>query len=165
MSYAHMRIADIFQQFKTDEDIQCKVKNDVNLKGITVMGTIVNVICSPSPENPRTLPFILDIDDGTGVIRVVYFNSSSIPLSSTSLPTSGLSSIWFKVIGACDLQKLLQVGHTLEVKGVPQMYSSNVEMKAFAVRQVIDPNDEIDRMFALDQWRQNCSIVQGALPD
>jgi len=160
-----MWIADIFQQFKTDEDIQCKVKNDVNLKGITVMGTIVNVICSPSPENPRTLPFILDIDDGTGVIRVVYFNSSSIPLSSTSLPTNGLSSLWFKVIGACDLQKLLQVGHTLEVKGVPQMYSSNVEMKAFAVRQVIDPNDEIDRMFALDQWRQNCSIVQGALPD
>ena len=160
-----MWIADIFQQFKTDEDIQCKVKNDVNLKGITVMGTIVNVICSPSPENPRTLPFILDIDDGTGVIRVVYFNSSSIPSSSTSLPTNGLSSLWFKVIGACDLQKLLQVGHTLEVKGVPQMYSSNVEMKAFAVRQVIDPNDEIDRMFALDQWRQNCSIVQGALPD
>ena len=160
-----MWIADIFQQFKTDEDIQCKVKNDVNLKGITVMGTIVNVICSPSPENPRTLPFIFDIDDGTGVIRVVYFNSSSIPLSSTLPPTNGLRSLWFKVIGACDLQRLLQVGHTLEVKGVPQMYSSNVEMKAFAVRQVIDPNDEIDRMFALDQWRQNCSIVQGALPD
>ena len=63
-----MWIADILQQFKTDNDIQFNVKNNVNLKGINVMGTIVNVICSVSPENPRTFLFIFDIEDGSGVI-------------------------------------------------------------------------------------------------
>ena len=66
-----MWIADILQQFKTDKDIQFNVKNNANLKGINVMGTIVNVICSVSPENPRTFPFIFDIEDGSAVIHVL----------------------------------------------------------------------------------------------
>ena len=41
MSYAHVWIEDIFQQFKTDEDMQCKIKDDVDLKGLNIMASNV----------------------------------------------------------------------------------------------------------------------------
>ena len=161
-----MWIADFFQQFKTEEDIQSKIKDDVNLKGVNIMGPIVNIICSPPTENPRNLPFIFEIDDGTSVLRVVYFNPALVPSSLTSPPAKSLfSNLLSRLNGACNLERLIQVGHTVEVKGVPQMYSGNVEVKAFQVRQVIDPNDGVDRMLALDQWRQHCPIVKGAKPE
>ena len=97
------------------------------------MGTIVNVICSVSPENPRTFPFIFDIEDGSAVIHVLWLFYLQHYCQPMVLVVYG--SKWM----------LLQAGHTLEVKGVPQMYSSSVEVKPFSVCQVIDPNDEIDR--------------------
>jgi len=39
MSYAHVWIVDIFQQFKTD--MQCKIKDDVDLKDLNIMASNV----------------------------------------------------------------------------------------------------------------------------
>ena len=41
MSYAHVWIEDIILQFKTDEDMQCKIKDDVDLKGLNIMASNV----------------------------------------------------------------------------------------------------------------------------
>ena len=39
MSYAHVWIVDILQQFKTD--MQCKIKDDVDLKDLNIMASNV----------------------------------------------------------------------------------------------------------------------------
>ena len=158
-----MWIADVLQQFKILDDIQCKVKDNVNLKGITIMGTVVHVIRSPPlSETTKNMPFIFDVDDGTGVLRVVYFSQSPIPSPNRSLNAGGelLANLLDTLIDSSDP---IHVGHTLEVKGMPQIFTTSVEVKAFAIRQVIDPNDEIDRTFALGQWRIHCPIVKGTL--
>ena len=153
--YAYLWITDILQQFRSDEDIVSKLKG--GLKGVCVMGTIINVMCAPAPletSSSRTLPFIFELDDGSAIIKVVYF-CSSLKISALSK-----SNFAMKVNDFCDIRTILQVGKTVEVKGVPQVYTSSVEIKAYEIRQVVDLNNEVDRMFVVDQWRKQCQWFQ-----
>jgi len=151
-TFAYLWIADTLRQFASEELISDKIKDGV--KGISVIGTIVNSLCSPSNEafnsNTRRLPFVFEIDDGTAVIKVVYF----CPSQPKQLADS--SNLAHKVTLFCDIRNIVKVGKTIEVKGVPQIYTENVEIKAYEVRQVLDPNDEVDRMLLVDRWRKEC---------
>jgi len=69
---AQLWVSDVFKVFKSQEDIEKKL---VKFKNISVLGTIVNVEMSPNlyeGSNDKR-PVVYQVDDGTGVIRVVYF--------------------------------------------------------------------------------------------
>lgn len=162
--YAHLWITDIVQQFQNDQDILNKIKDDV--KGICVMGTIINVMCAPSSleasTSARHLPFIFELDDGSAVIKVIFFCCSNQLPTLPAASSGSMNSLASKVNDFCDIRNIVQVGKTIEVKGVPQMYSTmtNVEIKAYEIRQVLDLNSELDRMFVVDQWRKQCQWLQ-----
>ena len=96
---------------------------------VNVMGTIVDILCCP-PQFPSRKPIIYQIDDGTGVIKIVYFPPQK------------------------ELYQAFDVGTTVDVKGTVQMFQNNAEIKAFRLRKVLDAKDEIDRMLVLDELRR-----------
>ena len=156
-TYAYLWITDIVQHFQSDQDILNKINGDV--KGICIMGTVINIMCAPSLEasNSRNLPFIFELDDGSAVIKIVFFCSNQ-----PTLPASGaMKTLASKVNDFCDIRNIVQVGKTIEVKGVPQIYlTTNVEFKAYEIRQVLDLNNELDRMVVVDRWRKQCHWFQ-----
>ena len=67
-----------------------------------------------------------------------------------------------KLRNQCLIEGPLKTGTTVQVKGVPQIdqraseiIHSTIEIKAFAVRTVNDPNDEIDRMILVDKLKRS----------
>jgi len=123
-------------------------KLGLEVKSVNLMGTIVNVLYAPYAITDETgqddsnfqrqvlnKPAIYEIDDGTGVMRVVHF-----PQKTT--------------------QKWpLEIGTAIEVRGVPQIFRENLEVKAFSVKVFEHPNDEVERMALVNQFRQT-SVFQ-----
>lgn len=114
------------------------LKLEEKIKSVCIMGTIVNILYTPfvSSDVPTTKPTVYEIDDGTGVLRVVHFPQSN------KGPKKGP----------------LEIGTTVEVRGVPQFFRDQLEVKAFSVKIVEDPNDEVERMLVVDEFRQTSSF-------
>ena len=122
-------------------------KLGLEVKSVNLMGTIVNVLYAPYAITDETgqddsnfqrqvlnKPAIYEIDDGTGVMRVVHF-----PQKTT--------------------QKWpLEIGTAIEVRGVPQIFRENLEVKAFSVKVFEHPNDEVERMAIVNQFRQTSAF-------
>ena len=122
-------------------------KLGLEVKSVNLMGTIVNVLYAPYAITDETgqdgnnfqrqvlnKPAIYEIDDGTGVMRVVHF-----PQKTT--------------------QKWpLEIGTGIEVRGVPQIFRENLEVKAFSVKVFEHPNDEVERMAIVNQFRQTSAF-------
>ena len=123
-------------------------KLGLEVKSLCLMGTIVNVVYAPyaitdevGQDNGGTFqrqvlnkPAIYEIDDGTGVMRVVHF-----PQKTT--------------------QKWpLDIGTAIEVRGVPQIFRDNLEVKAFSVKVFEHPNDEVERMAIVNYFRQTSAF-------
>ena len=109
-------------------------------KSICIMGTVVNILYSPYNLEgaPITKPNIYEIDDGTGVLRVVHW------------PTN------FKTAdGKIGGKTPFEIGTTVEVRGMTQCFREKLEIKAFSVKTVENPNDEVDRMLIVNQFRRN----------
>ena len=122
-------------------------KLGLEVKSVNLMGTIVNVLYAPYAITDETgqdgsnfqrqvlnKPAIYEIDDGTGLMRVVHF-----PQKTT--------------------QKWpLEIGTGIEVRGVPQIFRENLEVKAFSVKVFEHPNDEVERMAIVNQFRQTSAF-------
>ena len=122
-------------------------KLGLEVKSVNLMGTIVNVLYAPYAitddvdqdqgnlqRQVLNKPAIYEIDDGTGVMRVVHF-----PQKTT--------------------QKWpLEIGTGIEVRGVPQIFRENLEVKAFSVKVFEHPNDEVERMAIVNQFRQTSAF-------
>lgn len=153
-SYAQVWISDALRAFQEQEDIE----KLATFKGIGVMGTIVNIVYSPSADKNR--PHVYLVDDGTGVIRVVHFLQAKMAKQNEVynvakiVKDSGgkMSNLARKVEDTC-VVKTLEIGDTVEVKGVPQVYQGMTEIKAHTVRLVQDLNQEAERMVVVDQLR------------
>ena len=123
-------------------------KLGLEVKSLCLMGTIVNVVYAPyaitddvEQDNGINFqrqvlnkPAIYEIDDGTGVMRVVHF-----PQKTTKK--------W-----------PLEIGTAIEVRGVPQIFRENLEVKAFSVKVFDHPNDEVERMAIVNQFRQTTAF-------
>ena len=123
-------------------------KIGLDIKSVCLMGTIVNVVYAPyaisdeidQEDNGNyqrqvlNKPAIYEIDDGTGVMRVVHF-----PQKTTKK--------W-----------PLEIGTAIEVRGVPQIFRDNLEVKAFSVKVFEHPNDEVERMAIVNQFRQTSAF-------
>ena len=120
-------------------------------KSICIMGTVVNILYSPyNPEDaPITKPNIYEIDDGTGVLRVVHWNNfkkavKNIDGSKQTAAAAGIGSG----------KTPFEIGTTVEVRGLTQFFREQLEIKAFSVKTVDNPNDEVDRMLIVNQFRK-----------
>ena len=49
---------------------------------------------------------------------------------------------------------LFEIGTTVEVRGMTQFFREQLEIKAFSVKTVENPNDEVDRMLIVNQFRR-----------
>ena len=108
-------------------------------KTICIMGTVVNILYSPYNLEgaPITKPNIYEIDDGTGVLRVVHWPNN------------------FKTAdGIIGGKTPFEIGTTVEVRGMTQFFREKLEIKAFSVKTVENPNDEVDRMLIVNQFRR-----------
>lgn len=120
------------------------LSQDANFRTLSVVGTVVSIERTSNPEdgNDRR-PTVFHLDDGTGVIRVVHFPQATKSIREGLFP---------------DKDKFMcsdiQIGSTLEVKGVSQEFNMAVEIKAYRIRKVLDANDEIDRMFQVDRLKR-----------
>jgi DNA/RNA endonuclease YhcR with UshA esterase domain len=153
-----------------------------SVKDITILGTLVNIISSPYiDENPpdrdddempsenseatSNRPAIYEVDDGTGVIRVVHFLQQNLALQShqgvakclkdcekQGHLSQGLFSLLNKTEKFAE-RKAISIGTTVEVKGVAQIFRDQTEIKAFKVREVLDAQDEVQRMLVVSELR------------
>ena len=168
---AQLWVSDVFKVFKSQEDIDKKL---VKFKNISVLGTIVNVEMSPNlyeGSNDKR-PVVYQVDDGTGVIRVVYFIHDKVARQRKTIDLDQCQGpLRDGVANQCLINGPLKAGATVHVKGVPHIddqrrrttvvleddceTTSNTTIKAYAVRLLVDPNDEIERMFLVDKLRKS----------
>lgn len=164
-------VSDINRLFKTQEDIEKKLSK---FKHVSVLGTIVNVErTGPNLQDEGSndkRPVVYHLDDGTGVIPIVYFLHDKVAKQrkTFSLDQEGSGPMLDKIKNYCQISGHLKTGTTVQVKGVPQVdrwkckrsaddsqASAEIEIKAFSVKLVIDPNEEIERMFLVDKIRKS----------
>ena len=172
---AQLWISDIQKIFKNQEDIEFKLSK---FKTISVLGTIVNVErTGPNlyeGSNDKR-PIVYHLDDGTGVIKIVHFVHDKVAKQRKMFnfdQDQGSGPMLEKLRNQCLIEGPLKTGTTVQVKGVPQIdqrawskqssvdntseiVQSTIEIKAFAVRTVNDPNDEIERMMLVDKLRRS----------
>jgi len=173
---AQLWISDIPKIFKNQEDIELKMSK---FKTISVLGTIVNVErTGPNlyeGSNDKR-PIVYHLDDGTGVIQIVHFVHDKVAKQRKMFnfdQDQGAGPMLEKLRNHCLIEGPLKTGTTVQVKGVPQIdqragskqssvldntseiIQSTIEIKAFAVRTVNDPNDEIERMFLVDKLKRS----------
>ena len=93
------------------------------------------------------------MDDGTGNIKVVLFIPSDRPKDFGQFGDSILAEKLKKSFIACGSP---QIGQTVDIKGTPQVRYGVTEIKCiYAPRLVLDPNDEVERMFIVDKLRHS----------
>ena len=162
---AQLWISDIQKIFKNQEDIELKMSK---FKTISVLGTIVNVErTGPNlyeGSNDKR-PIVYHLDDGTGVIKIVHFVHDKVAKQRKMFDFNqdqGSGPMLEKLRNQCLIEGPLKTGTTVQVKGVPQIdqraseiIHSTIEIKAFAVRTVNDPNDEIERMILVDKLKRS----------
>jgi len=153
---AYLWISDVLKLFPDQQSID----DFTQFKSITILGTIVNIQCVPNLESANDRrPIIYEIDDGTSVIKMVYFVQDKVikqkEIGLESLSSTTLSKMVEKVQRTCFIQGPLEIGETVEVKGFPQLFNGSTEMKAFRLRSVSNPNEEVDRMFLVSQLRKS----------
>lgn len=121
------------------------------------MGTIVAVQSGPDLEclERDRRPMIYQVDDGTAVIKVTQFVQDKVLEQGEFLLADKSSVMLQKVNETCIIKGPLEVGVTVEVKGMPQIYKDHTEIRAFRMRKVTDPNDEVDRMLLVDSLRKS----------
>ena len=103
---AQLWISDVNKLFKTQEDIEKKLSK---FKNISVLGTIVNVErTGPNLEEGSNdkRPVVYHLDDGTGVIPIVYFLHDKVAKQRRTLSFdqgSGpmLDKVWITLSSRC----------------------------------------------------------------
>ena len=82
------------------------------------MGTVVNILYSPYNLEgaPITKPNIYEIDDGTGVLRVVHWPNN---FKTTDGKIGGKTPF--------------EIGTTVEVRGMTQFFREKLEIKALPI--------------------------------
>ena len=170
---AQLWISDVKKVFKSQEDIESKL---MRFKNISVLGTIVNVEFSPNlyeGSNDKR-PVVYQLDDGTGVMKIVHFIHDKVARQRRTIDLDQCHGpLQDGVANHCLINGPLKAGDTVHVKGVPHIddqrrrtgvvpeeghettASKTIILKAYAVRLLVDPNDEIERMFLVDKLRKS----------
>lgn len=136
-----------------------------------------NNLCSTDIKNPNR-PTAYDIDDGTGVVTAVQFalkritsqNSRFFPQAiewlessqenstdkSTSSPESlALSSLISKTKKTVEKSRnSFDIGTCIEAKGCVQYFQGELQLLAFSVREITDPNQEMKRYIRLEHLKK-----------
>jgi len=125
-------------------------------------------------------PIVYDIDDGTGVITAVQFVKKRIthqnlvgfpstikhleerfanlkpPKPSENLNKLSMATLTQKTKEAVNRSRhSFQIGTCVESKGRIQTFQGRVQLLAFSVRELNDPNQEMKRYIRLEHLKKN----------
>ncbi len=129
----------------------------------SIVGVVVGMLAPPILEDSRR-PVSYHLDDGTGVIRVVHFLQKRIQRQNDAGTSAFLMADKHRgpegdVLGAIEMlrrsREPLAVGSCLEARGRIQFFRGESELSAYNVREVKEPQLEIDRMILVDRLRQD----------